>query len=44
MQHQVEFEGQYSMESCSLLTDKVFESDIGHQFEDPDDFIISRVQ
>ena len=45
MQHQVEFEGQFSMEFCSLLTDiKVFESDIGHQFEDPEDFIISRVQ
>ena len=44
MQHQLEFEGQFHYDSCTLLTDiKIFESDT-NQFEDPDDFIISRVQ
>ena len=44
MQHQVEFEGKFSADSCTLLTAiKIFESTTA-EFDDPDDFIISRVQ
>lgn len=41
MQHKVNFDGQFSHDSCSLLTSiKIFESDTAH-FEDRDNFLIS---
>ena len=44
MQHALEFDGHFSSDHCTLMTDiKIFESDTA-QFDDPDDFIVSRVQ